>query len=168
MKKILVMMFIIIFSISFSKEKIVGIKEFDGRLRFKKEFEKIILSPSHNFAIIVGKSEIYTVFYDIFFYPTLFESKKKELKFEKATTFIGKSNLVDIYKVREDIDVVLMTAGMGKEFQVTNPRLTKKIFESDFLNSDIEIIYKITMELIISHLDKQNIYMQGVAEGRKN
>ncbi|OQY43057.1 MAG: hypothetical protein B6227_00160, partial [Fusobacteriia bacterium 4572_74] len=115
MKKLLVMIFIMIFSIGFSEEKLVGIREFDGNLRFGDEFEKIILIRPNNFAIIIGKSEIYTIYYDILFHSMLFKSGEEELKFEKATTFIGESSLYDVYKVREDIGVVLMTVGMGKE-----------------------------------------------------
>lgn len=167
MKKLLVMIFIIIFSTSFSEEKLIGIREFDGNLRFGDEFEKIILIRPNNFAIIVGKSEIYTVYYDVLFHSTLFKSDKEELGFEKATVFIGESSLFDIYKVREDVNVVLMTVGMGKEFQVTNPGLINKIFENDFSNSNIDAIHEIIKEGMTTHTDKQIIYMEGILEGRK-
>ncbi|MCS5423100.1 MULTISPECIES: hypothetical protein [Psychrilyobacter] len=168
MKKLLAMMFMIIFSISFSEEKLVGIREFDGKLRFGNEFEKIILIRPNNFAIIIGKSEIYTVYYDVLFHSMLFKSGEEELTFEKATTFIGRSSFYDIYKVREDIGIVLMTVGMGKEFQVTNPRLIKEILENDFSNSNIDAMHEIINEVTASHIDKQIIYMEGIIEGREN
>lgn len=76
--------------------------------------------------------------------------------------------MFDIYKVREDVNIVLMTVGMGKEFRVTNPGLINKIFENDFSNSNIDAIHEIIKEGMTSHADKQIIYMESILEGRKN